>query len=120
MTLVTTSKPLAIFLDDERIPSPELLKNYMVLVVTTKDEAIKCIEKYSEQIELISLDHDLGDETVVGNGYQVICWLEEQVLNEGMRLKALIHVHSANSGAKPKMIQAKDRINKHTEKFRAE
>jgi hypothetical protein len=51
------------------------------------------------------LDHDLGPEDS-GTGYQVACWLEEQVMNDPTFPAPIVHVHTANAGARNKMMQA--------------
>ena len=71
----------------------------------TKDQLLK-----SENVEIISLDHDLGNDER-GTGYDVILWIEEQVhLNSYQPPK--IVVHSANSSARAKMENAINSINR--------
>lgn len=53
-------------------------------------------------VELISLDHDLGDEDLVGSGYVVACWIEEAAA--AGRLKRLAwRIHSANPVGRQRM-----------------
>jgi hypothetical protein len=42
-----------------------------------------------------------------GNGYEVICWIE---INAHRLGPMTIHIHTANSGARPKMEDARDSI----------
>ena len=74
------------------------------------DEAIELLK--SGNVEEISLDHDLGDDER-GTGYDVLLWLEEQVVVNGFR-PPKIRVHSANSSARHKMEAAIDSIAKHS------
>ena len=54
-------------------------------------------------VTIASLDHDLGDETVVGNGDQVLRWIDERsFLDETFPIPE-VHVHSSNTGARPLM-----------------
>ena len=56
----------------------------------------------------ISLDHDLGDDSI-GTGYDVLVWIEEQVyVNNYSPPK--ISIHTANTAAKARMISAVDSI----------
>ena len=44
------------------------------------------------KVDLVSLDHDLGDETKTGNGYQVACFIEEAAHNNSIpRLRWAVH-----------------------------
>jgi len=49
----------------------------------------------------ISLDHDLGNDER-GTGYDVVLWIEEQVITKGFQ-PPVIKVHSANASARQKM-----------------
>lgn len=84
---------IKVYLDDER-PTPEGWTR-----VYWPNEAIKLLELGN--VEIISLDHDLGD-VQSGTGYDVIVWLEEQVLMHGF-IPPKITVHSANPPARLKM-----------------
>ena len=55
----------------------------------------------SGDVEIISLDHDLGDDER-GTGYDVILWIEEAVAT-GDFIPPEIRVHSANNSARIKM-----------------
>ena len=69
----------------------------------------------SERVEVLSLDHDLGEDELTGTGYDVLRWLEEKVVMEGFTPPADIRTHTANSAAKPKMEAAIERINQYAE-----
>ena len=88
---------MRIFLDDCRIPP-----DGFVLVKTSCD-AIKLITEFWNEIEEISLDHDLGDESLYGNGYQVVCEMEAFVFRTRPKHLPYIHVHSANPVGRKRM-----------------
>lgn len=95
---------MKLYLDDER-PTPEgWVRAY------TAREAIKLLK--TNDVSEISLDHDLGDESVslCGNGYDVISWIEVRVALDGY-IPPIIHIHTSNPSARIKMIQARDSIN---------
>jgi hypothetical protein len=52
---------------------------------------------------------DLGDD-IRGTGYDVLIWIEEQVMSNGFVPPSVIKVHSANPVAKARMEQAIDSI----------
>jgi len=82
--------------------------------VKTKQDAIARLETHT--VEALSLDHDLGDETVVGSGYDVLEWLEIAVVERGFIPPPEIKVHSANPAVYPKMLQAIESIKRLAEK----
>lgn len=82
---------MKVYLDDER-KTPEGFVR-----VCWPDEAIKLLE--TGDVELISLDHDLGDDDR-GTGYDVLLWIEEQVYLNGFKVPEII-IHSSNSSARP-------------------
>lgn len=62
-------------------------------------------------MNFISLDHDLGD--VEGTGYDVLLWIEEQTaLDVNYHPPIAMAVHSDNAGARGKMTQAIQTIEK--------
>lgn len=69
--------------------------------IRTAGEAIALLS--TVQVEEISLDHDLGDNPVFGNGNQVLVWLEEAVFTNADYWPPLMHVHSGNQSAREKM-----------------
>lgn len=91
---------MKLYLDDLR-PCPEGWTP-----VKTAGEAISVLS--SGGIEEISLDHDLGEpEDAVGNGYQVVCWIEEQAYAGNWQIvPKVILIHSANPVGMLKMKQA--------------
>ena len=85
---------MKVYLYDERSPPDGWA------LVRWPDEAIELLK--TGKVTHLSLDHDLGDDER-GTGYDVLLWLEEQVLAHGFQPPAKIKIHSANSGARPKM-----------------
>lgn len=86
---------MKVYLDDERETPEGWIRVYW------PDEAIELLR--SGKIAEISLDHDLGDDDR-GTGYDVILWIEEQVVTSGF-VPPKIHVHTANVSARQKMEQ---------------
>lgn len=66
----------------------------------TAPETIEALRR--GDVTELSLDHDLGDAPGVGNGYDVLLWIEEQVVFHGFSPPRL-SVHSANPAARPRM-----------------
>lgn len=61
-------------------------------------------------VEEISLDHDLGDDGfALGTGYDVLTWIEEQVIHNQMK-PPLIHIHTDNAPARLRMEAARQSI----------
>ena len=83
-----------VFLDDERATPEGWVRVYW------PDEAITLLE--AGQVVELSLDHDLGDDER-GTGYDVVLWIEEAVATRGFAPPRM-HVHSANSSARDKML----------------
>lgn len=52
-------------------------------------------------VELLSLDHDLGDDQR-GTGYDVILWIEREVALNGFSPPTIL-IHSANPAAAQRM-----------------
>lgn len=94
---------MKIFLDDER-KTPEGFKRCY-----WPDEVIALISSRND-IELISLDHDLGDDDR-GTGYDVLKWIEKQVVLNNFIPTFDIIVHSANPPAFERMTEAIKAIN---------
>lgn len=84
---------MKVYLDDLR-PTPEGWVH-----VYWPDEAIELLKQ--NNVAVISLDHDLGDD-VRGTGYDVILWIEEAVATTDFYPPEIL-VHSANSSARKKM-----------------
>ncbi len=82
---------MKLYLDDKRDCPPGWI------YVSTAKAAIALLAKGI--VEELSLDHDLGEPVeVVGTGYDVVLWLEEQVFshNNFAVVPNKITVHSAN------------------------
>lgn len=99
---------MKVYLDDER-PTPEGWVRTFSAQTT-----IWLLE--TGQVTELSLDHDLGagiDEAPgyepFGNGYDVLVWLEEQVMTHGF-VPPKIHLHTANTAARLRMEQAVEAI----------
>ena len=59
----------------------------------------------------LSLDHDLGDDNVIGTGYDVLKWLEEKVTaNRYFVPPNIMTIHSASVSARKKMDQVIESI----------
>lgn len=91
---------MKVFLDDERQTPEGWVRTYW------PDETVELL-KTGKVVEL-SLDHDLGDDER-GTGYDVVCWIEEQVALYGF-VPPTIKVHSANPSAGPKMLAGIEKI----------
>lgn len=86
---------MKVFLDDEREAPEGWIRTH------SAQATIKLLE--TGGVTHLSLDHDLGDDERWGTGYDVVLWLEEQVYTTDFAPPQMIKVHSANSGARPKM-----------------
>ncbi len=85
---------MRVYLDDERVTPNGWIRTYW------PDEVIALLK--TGNVRELSLDHDLGDDER-GTGYDVVLWIEEAVALEGF-IPPIIHVHSANSSARDKML----------------
>jgi len=87
---------MRVFLDDRR-PTPDGWTRAF-----WPDEVIALLR--TGQVTELSHDHDhdLGDDAR-GTGYDVLTWLEEAVLVQGMQPPPIIVVHSANAAARLRM-----------------
>ena len=86
---------MKIYLDDERSAPENWVRTYTV------EDTIYFLKMCD--VEEISLDHDLGyDKT----GYDVLLWLEQKVFTDRSYTPPIIHIHTANSSARIKMILA--------------
>lgn len=91
---------LKVYLDDERVAPDGWVQ------VRWPDEAIELLK--TGNVSELSLDHDLGDDSR-GTGYDVVNWLEEQVVTQHFH-PPLVTVHSANPSARSKMLLGLDTI----------
>ena len=82
------------------------------LLATTASEAIALLRQGN--IQHLSLDHDLGEPaSIVGSGYQVAIWLEEQAHTENWAvIPDRISIHSANPVGRQNMRAAIDAIDR--------
>jgi hypothetical protein len=68
------------------------------------------------EVEELSLDHDLAafrEDGTESTGYDVLLWIEEQVVVHGFEPPRVMRVHSSNSSAHDKMLRAIESINRH-------
>ena len=93
---------MKLFLDDIRDPGDVYVETDWIVVRTATD----CINelKNTKDINVVSLDHDLGPEEA-GTGMDVVNWMDEAVFN-GWIMPKIILVHSANPVAAYKMREA--------------
>ena len=84
---------MKVYLDDERDTPDGWTRVYWPA------EAIELLR--TGMVEVISLDHDLGDDDR-GTGYDVVKWIEEQVVTAGF-VPPEMRVHSANVSARTNM-----------------
>lgn len=97
---------IKIYLDDERQTPEGWVRVYW------PDEAIELLK--NDKVDTISLDHDLGDDER-GTGYDVLLWIEEQVVTKGWIPPKML-IHSANISARNKMELAIKSIKKMANK----
>ncbi|MFH0736268.1 MAG: cyclic-phosphate processing receiver domain-containing protein [bacterium] len=88
---------MKVFLDDKRLTPMGWVS------AKSPDKVIELL-KTGEVTEL-SLDYDLGENTW-GTGYDVIIWLEQQVINNNFKLPSKITIHSDHVLLKPRMESA--------------
>ena len=96
---------MKIWLDDHRRP-PDT--NWVW--VDNSKAVIDMLSRF--QVSEISLDHDLGDENLYGNGYQVLLWIEEKVFTDTNYVPPIIQIHTANPVARQKMLAARNSIDR--------
>jgi hypothetical protein len=88
---------IKLWLDDVR-PAPVGWK-----WVKTAQSTIAELEKNEFNVEILSLDHDLGDDVVFGTGYDVMKWIEEGVFFGNYTPPKSIKFHTANPIGRKKM-----------------
>lgn len=96
-------------------------------VVRSVARCIKMLQEYQGQVDILSLDHDLGNVTHnVGlgiglqeesTGYDILTWLEKQVVVYGNAavLPKRFRIHSANPVGRKRMKAAIESINRRLE-----
>lgn len=94
---------MKVFLDDERA-APEGWAP-----ARWPDEAISLLR--SGEVTHLSLDHDLGDDRH-GTGYDVLLWIEREVVLHSYAPPEHIWIHSANPAARQRMLAAIESIRK--------
>lgn len=92
---------MKVFLDDER-DTPE-----GCIRVRWPNEAIRLLA--TGTVTHLSLDHDLGDD-LRGTGYDVLLWIEKEIVLSQFVPPESIAVHSANPAARVRMIAAIESI----------
>jgi len=98
---------LRIWLDDTR-PIPEGYTHSC----RWPSEVIALLQKAEQDgdiVECVSLDHDLGDigATKERTGYDVIAWIEEQVITRGFIPPRTCLIHTDNPVARDRMMSAR-------------
>ena len=94
---INSETEMRIWLDDVR-PMPGIYDTHVYT-------AHHCIAYFkTEEVSLISFDHDLGDPKN-GTGYDVACWIEEQAFLHKLK-PVQWNVHSQNPVGKEKIITA--------------
>ena len=92
---------MKLYLDDLR-PTPEgWCRCY------TAEECMKILQE--EEVEVLSLDHDLGTDKT---GYDVLCWIEWHVFEFGYEPPEFF-LHTANPVGRQRMAQCIQAINSH-------
>lgn len=89
---------MRVYLDDERTTPEGYIRCYW------PEEAIELLK--TGIVSALSLDHDLGEDESYKKprtGYDVVLWLEEQVICHGFKPPQFMYVHSSNASAKIKM-----------------
>lgn len=71
--------------------------------VQNRDDAIKVLA--TGKVTRVSLDHDLGKEAIVGDGYRVACWIEDAAYSGDIPRLAWT-VHSQNPVGAMRMREA--------------
>jgi hypothetical protein len=96
---------MKLWLDDVR-PAP---KEYDLHVMTAAD-AIQWLK--TGQVDVISLDHDLGDPKIYGDGYDVARWIE-RAAHDGALGRIAWALHTANPVGFFRMRQALQQAEKY-------
>lgn len=91
---------MKLFLDDIRDTPDGWARAY------TSQQAIDILS--GGKVEVISLDHDLGDSDP-GNGYSVASWIEENAIANGFT-PPVIEIHSANPIGRKRIMQVKQSL----------
>lgn len=104
---------MKLFVDDER-PMPT---NGNWIISRTPAGAIQlmvwAVQNPGNRIEILSLDHDLGEN--VPTGYDIAAWLEKEVITKGMIPPKVLKVHSANPVGRARILLAFKSIARYCE-----
>ena len=100
---------MKLFLDDTRPPPKgwRLVKSAYDMITLLKTRT---------DVDEISLDHDLGDESLYGTGYTVLKWIEEAVVTLGYK-PPIIRIHTSNPVGGKRMLQTMESINRFNERL---
>lgn len=93
-SFLAESPALRVYLDDER-PTPEGWVG-----ARWPEDVIALIQKGG--VEIVSLDHDLGDDAR-GTGYDVITWLERETHENPQFIAPKVLIHTQNPSARLRM-----------------
>lgn len=63
------------------------------IIARDYNKAIDCLD--TGFFDVVSLDHDLGDESAK-TGYNIVCWIEKKIVTGEWTTLPTIYVHSAN------------------------
>ena len=97
---------VSVFLDDIRKEPQGFIRTY---TVNETIELIQYCQTHHIQINILSLDNDLGE--FERDGYKVMDWIDEEcILNKDFVLPKKILVHSSNPTAKRRMEQVISRL----------
>jgi len=99
-------KTINIYLDDER-QTPFLFN-----IRTYKfEDTVAALYKYTGYVNILSLDHDLGNDKLYGTGYDVMLFLEEQASKGNFKiLPQSIVFHTANPVGRKRMEKCLEKI----------
>jgi len=84
------TRKINLWIDEHRLPPDEY-----IAWCTNSTNAINFIDKFWGRIEVISFDHDLGEESY-GTGYDVLKFIEEKVYRFSWEPRMEFRIHSAN------------------------
>jgi len=101
---------MKIFLDDMREAPEGWIR------INTGESLIAILQSHKEEVEALSLDHDLGEGKKTG--YDVLKWLEAQVFLYGFKPPKKIIIHSDNPVGRKNMEAAIESIYKYAENSR--
>lgn len=100
---------VTIWLDDERDPNTHDFAN-AIWFKTGEDLITWFQQNEMSNVSLISLDHDLGDGRMTG--YDVLVWIEEQVMLHEAKPPMCMKIHTQNPVGRDRMNSARHSIYK--------